>query len=395
MKRYFYILVILILTTELTFGQSIVIDSLEHQSFQRKYTIHQPQGFDNTSPTPVVLMLHGGGGTMQNAQPFTELNNTSNANGFLAVYPQGHTPVQNGFSWADGRGTAADNAGIDDIGFINKLLDVLESGYSADPERIYICGFSNGGFMTQRLACQSNERFAAMASLGSIMDTMLISNCNPNRPKPMLLLLGTADPFVPYNGGEMIGSGNVTPIVGMDTLVDFWKTNNGCTTANPPINLPDINTNDNSTVTVFEYTDCDCDNSIVKFYRINGGGHTWPGVPNPIYEIIAGPTNQDIHASDEIWDFFSQFELCNLVTGIHDLEEQERILIYPNPSSNILFIETKSNSTIHYQITNLKGQEVKKGEYKNGINVTELTSGIYILTVKQENKITNRKIIKE
>ena len=395
MKRYFYILVILILTTELTFGQSIVIDSLEHQGFQRKYTIHQPQGFDNTSPTPVVLMLHGGGGTMQNAQPFTELNNTSNANGFLAVYPQGHTPVQNGFSWADGRGTAADNAGIDDIGFINKLLDVLESGYSADPERIYICGFSNGGFMTQRLACQSNERFAAMASLGSIMDTILISNCNPNRPIPMLLLLGTADPFVPYNGGEMIGSGNVTPIVGMDTLVDFWKTNNGCTTANPPINLPDINTNDNSTVTVFDYTDCDCDNSKVKFYRINGGGHTWPGVPNPIYEIIAGPTNQDIHASEELWDFFSQFELCNLVTGIDDLEEQERILIYPNPSSNILFIDTRSSSTIHYKITNLKGQEIKKGDYKNGINVSELTSGIYILTVKQENKITNRKIIKE
>lgn len=395
MKIIFYITTILSITFGTSFGQTIVIDSLEHQGYQRKYTIHQPQGFTNTEPTPIVLMLHGGGGTMQSTQPFTELNDVSNDNGFIAVYPEGYVEVQNGFSWADGRGTAADQVGIDDVGFIDKLLDILENSYSADPQRIYICGFSNGGFMTQRMACQSNERFAAMASLGSIMDTILISNCNPNRPIPMLLLLGTADPFVPYNGGEMIGSGNVTPIVAMDTLVDLWKTNNGCTTANPPINLPDINTNDNSTVTVFDYTDCNCDNSMVKFYRINGGGHTWPGVPNPIYEIIAGPTNQDIHASEELWDFFSQYELCSLVTGIDDLEEQEGMVIYPNPSSNTLFIDTKSNSTTHYQITNLKGQEVTKGEYANGINIEELTSGVYILTVKQDNKIINRKFIKE
>lgn len=395
MKIFFYISTILILIVGTTHGQTIVIDSLEHQGFQRKYTIHQPLGYTNTTLTPIVLMLHGGGGTMQSAQPFTELNNVSNDNGFLAVYPQGYTPVQNGFSWADGRGTAADNAGIDDVGFIDKLLDVLENDYSADTERIYICGFSNGGFMTQRLACQANERFAAMASLGSIMDTILISNCNPNRPIPMLLLLGTADPFVPYNGGQMIGSGNVTPIVAMDTLVNFWKTNNGCSTASPPVNLPDINTNDNSTVTVFDYTDCDCDNSMVKFYRINGGGHTWPGVPNPIYEIIAGPTNQDIHASEELWDFFSQYELCNLTTGVGDLETSNGINIYPNPTSNRIIIKTKSNGTIQYQINSIGGQFIKSGEYKNEIDLVELRSGIYILTIKQDNQVINRKIIKE
>lgn len=395
MKIYFFLTILSTIITVTVYGQTIIVDSLEHQGLKRKYTIHQPQGYTNTTPTPVVLMLHGGGGTMQNAQAFTQLNFVSKSNVFLAVYPQGYTPVQNGFSWADGRGTAADNAGIDDVGFIDKLLDVLENDYSSDTERIYICGFSNGGFMTQKLACQANERFAAMASLGSIMDTILFSNCNPNRPIPMFLLLGTADPFVPYNGGKMIGSGNVAPIMAMDKLVNFWKTNNGCSTASPPINLSDINTNDNSTVTIFDFKGCDCDNSMVKFYRINDGGHTWPGVPNPIYEILSGPTNQDIHASEELWSFFSQFELCNLETSVEDLDTSNGSNIYPNPTSNRIIIETKSNGMIHYQINNLNGQKIKSGHYGNEIDITELSNGFYILTMRQNDKIIKRKIIKQ
>lgn len=396
MKKITLLFIITTLFSGVSFGQTNFIDSIAHQTYQRKYTVHTPTGFTNASPTAAVLMLHGNGGTMLNSQNFTNLNSVSNANGFIAVYPEGLGAVSTGgFSWADGRGTSADNAGIDDLGFINKLLDTLLANYNIDANKIYICGFSNGGYMTQRFACEQNQRFAAMASLGSIMDITLFTSCNPQRPIPMMFVVGTADPFVPFNGGTAFGAGGlVNQIISADTLVNFWKSNNNCLQTNPPVNLPDINQADSSTVTVFSYSNCSC-NADVKFYRINGGGHTWPGVPNPIYELIAGPTNNDMQASVELWNFFSQYELCNLATGLEDLETSNGIHIYPNPTSSRIIIETKSNGTIQYQITSIAGQIIKSGAYNKEIDIVALRSGIYILTIKKDNKVINRKIIKE
>ena len=311
MKKNIVLSVIITLIINLSFGQSNVIDSIVHQSFQRKFTIHKPTGFTNTVPVPLVLFLHGGTGNMATAQGFTNLNAVSNANGFLAVYPQAYGVVPTGgYVWADGRGSFADIAGIDDIGFIDKLLDSIIANYNINTNKIYICGFSNGGFMTQRLACQLNQRFAAIASLGCSMDTTLFKDCNPTRPVPMLFMLGTADPRVPYNGGRLIGTISNTPAVGIDTLVNFWKINNKCLTTTEPINLPDVVATDKSTVTLFKFTNCSC-NSNISFYKINGGGHTWPGVSIPSYEITAGPTNLDIKASAELWSFFNLHTLCN------------------------------------------------------------------------------------
>ncbi len=285
------------------------VKTLQHQGKERQFMVHLPDSYEDEISVPVVLVLHGGGGTMQDMQNFTQMDNYSDENGFIAVYPQGIASQLNGFSWADGRNTIADQEGIDDVGFIDRLLDYLLSEYKVDQERVYVCGFSNGGFMTQRLACDLNDRFAAMGSLGSIMDVDLVNTCNPGRAIPMLLLTGTEDPFVPIEGGEMIGSGNVKDIISMDELVAFWVGQNSC---NPTVNmqeLPDIVSVDQSTVTLFRYSSCDCA-ADVWYYRINGGGHTWPGVSLPLYEIIAGPTNRDIHASEELWKFFEDKRLC-------------------------------------------------------------------------------------
>lgn len=395
MKNNLLISIIAISISINCFGQANIIDSIVHQNYQRKFTIHTPTGFTNSTPVPVVFMLHGGGGTMTNAQGFTNLNSVSNTNGFLAVYPQGYGIIPSGgFSWADGRGTSADIAGVDDLGFIDKLLDTLIANYSIDTNKIYICGFSNGGFMTQRFACQQNQRFAAMASLGSIMDTTLFASCNPSRPIPMLFMLGTADPFVPYNGGPMIGSGPVLPIVGIDTLIHFWKINNNCITSNTPINVPNIDLTDSSTVTVFNYTNCSC-NSDISFYRINGGGHTWPGVEIPSYEIIAGQTNEDIQASVELWNFFNSHNLCNTTVGIDEQIIKPTIKIYPNPARTELYLNISQTEKIEISISNLLGQFLIKTHNQNHIDISNLTDGIYIVTITQGQNKQTLKFIKE
>ncbi len=362
-----------------------MVDSLPHQSYQRKYTLHKPTGFTNNTQVPLVLMLHGGGGDMTSAQGFTRFNAVSNANGFLVAYPQGYGIIPSGgFSWADGRGTSADLAGIDDLGFINKLLDTLIANYAIDTNKIYLCGFSNGGFMTQRFACQMNRRFAAMASLGSIMDTSLFSSCNPQRPVPMMFVLGTRDPFVPFNGGPMIGSGLVTPVVSADSLVQFWKTNNNCQSSSPPLNVPDIDLADSSTVTVFNHSNCSC-NSDVKFYKINGGGHTWPGVEIPSYELIAGQTNEDIQASDELWNFFKVHSLCYTSVGVNEKSLGNSIVVYPNPVNTTLFKKTENNNVLQYQITNALGRVMQQANlYDNSIDVSGLPKGIYFIQLKDD-----------
>jgi hypothetical protein len=210
----------------------------------------------------------------------------------------------------------------------------------------------------------------------------------------MLLILGTADPFVPYNGGPMIGSGPVPPIVGIDTLVNFWKINNNCITSNTPINVPNIDLTDSSTVTVFNYTNCSC-NSDISFYRINGGGHTWPGVEIPSYEIIAGETNEDIQASVELWNFFNAHNLCNTTVGIDEQITKPTIKIYPNPARTELYLNISQAEKIEISISNLLGQFLIKTHNQNHIDISNLTDGIYIVTITQGQNKQTLKFIKE
>jgi len=284
-----------------------VSGTIDYQSKMRKYILHIPLTYDGTKEVPLVVFLHGGGGNYQSAQGFTNFNQISKNNGFLMLYPQAFSSASpDSYIWADGRNTIADQAGIDDVGFVDKLVSSIRSEYKVNAKKIYLCGFSNGSFLTQRIAFERNTQFAAMGTLGGTMNLSLFNTGNPNRPIPMMYVFGTADPFVPFDGGVISGS-NTLPVVGIEQAVNYWVTKNQCQTTLQAVNLPDINITDNSTVTVFEYINGTC-NSRVKFYKINGGGHTFPGVKVPNQTL--GETNLDILASQELWDFFKQFELC-------------------------------------------------------------------------------------
>lgn len=287
----------------------IVNGTINYQDSERVFSLHIPASFDGTEAAPLVIFLHGGGGNAQSAQNFTGFNDVSEQEGFLMLYPQaGFETATNSFVWADGRGLAPDKLGIDDVGFVNALVDSLVLEYNINQSKIYICGFSNGSFLTQRIAFEANSKFAAIGTLGGTMQQSFYDSGNPSRAIPMVYVFGTDDPLVPYNGGYVSDNPNFEYVVGVEDAVEFWRINNNAQTTVQLVNLPDINTNDNSTVTVFEYTDGDCNGSKVKFYKINGGGHTWPGVVVP--NATLGETNLDINASQELWDFFQQFELC-------------------------------------------------------------------------------------
>lgn len=374
------------------FGQTNITDSIVHQTYQRKFMVHLPPNFSTTSQRPLVLNLHGGSGNMVNAQGFSMLNPVSDQNNFIVAWPQGYGIAPPGFSWADGRNTSADQAGVDDIGFIDKLIDTLITRYNVDTNRIYICGFSNGGFMVQRLACQFPERFAAMASLGSSIDTVLYQNCNPSKPIPMALFNGTADPSMPYGGGPMQNP-QVTPVVPVDTAVQFWVAHNNCQTASPVFNFPDTFTTDNSTAELYNFTNCDC-NADVRFYKLINGGHTWPGVYVASQASVLGNTNRDINASVELWSFFNAHTLCNSSVAIDAQESQFQMKIYPNPASTFLYLQPLNTDDYILNIKNGLGQLILTATNQNPIDISRLKNGIYLISLHQGQHSTTTKFIK-
>lgn len=374
------------------FGQTNVTDSIVHQAYQRKFMVHLPTGFNVSTQRALVVNLHGGSGNMVSAQGFSMMNPVSDQNNFVVAYPQGYGIAAPGFSWADGRNTSADQAGIDDVGFINKLIDTLIQNYNIDTNRIYICGFSNGGFMVQRLACQLTNRFAAMASLGSSMDTILYQNCNPSKPVPMAFFNGTADPAMPYNGGPMQNP-EVTPVVPVDTTVQFWVSHNNCQTASPVFNFTDVFPTDNSTAERYNYTNCDC-NADVKFYKLINGGHTWPGVYVASQAAVLGNTNRDINASVELWNFFNAHTLCQTAVDVDEILSKATLKIYPNPATTVLNIGISPANFSKISIINLLGQTVYTTSNSTQIDISGFNAGLYIVTVESGQKAITQKFIK-
>jgi len=372
-------------------AQSNRNDSLLHDARARFYSTHLPPGFDGSRSRPLLIVLHGGSGNAQSVQGFTRMNTISNANGFVTVYPQGFAEAAPGYSWADGRGTSADEQGVDDVGFIDALIDTLQAAYAIHPDSVYVCGFSNGGFMTQRLACEIPERFAAIGGLGCSLDTALINSCQPGQPVPMMYVSGTADPFVPYAGGEM--DNNVTPIVPVDTAVQFWANNNNCQMAQAPSPVPDRVADDNSTVELLRFTDCDCE-ADVYLYRIINGGHTWPGVEIAAQEPILGETNEDISASAELWTFFSQFDRCDRISSTSETDAAP-LRLYPNPGKYTLQIEA-SVPMLSVYLFDTQGRLVLSSPVKHQKELrlqTELPPGLYWVRIHTLDGIQYRRWI--
>lgn len=368
---------ILLLNIFYLLSQENIIDSLEHQDLKRYFTVHLPPKYESSEQNPLVIFLHGGNGNMLSAQGSTRFNQVSNKNSFVIVYPQGYVETEeDSYIWADGRNTRADQEGINDVGFINKLVDSLIIDFRINPKRIYICGFSNGSFLTQRIAFQGNSKFAAMGTLGGTMQEEFRTNRNPGKAIPMIYIFGEADPFVPYNGGPVAGTAT-KPVSGILESVEFWRNNNNCRDELEPIDVENKVKNDNSTVRIYEYGDCDCDAN-VKYYEVLGAGHTWPGVELEDYEEIAGETNEDINASEELWKFFNKYELC-LTNSI--VKNEFQFDLYPNPAREILLISgVRKGEGVEIKDTNGRVIAQLTANSENlSFFISNLDSGLYFV----------------
>jgi polyhydroxybutyrate depolymerase len=266
--------------------QSIIVDGME-----RKYRVHVPIDYDDSQTYPLLIALHMYSGTARTMQWTSLLNPAADENHFIVVYPEGYK-----FSWAEGSNEfAADQENIDDVAFISTLIDQLNSDYSITPGRIYAVGFSSGGLMVQRLGCELSGKIQGIATVGATLSNNMLEKCQPENPISVLMIHGTADQGVPYQGNGLYASVHET--------IHLWNNHNHCQAIAEETTLSD-QFDDDTTVTRTSYTGCI--DSQVALFTIEGGGHTWPGGSDAAQLWgLNGKISKEISASQIILTFFS------------------------------------------------------------------------------------------
>lgn len=267
---------------------------LESGGLTRRYLLYVPDSYNPDMPTPLVISIHGFAEWPAHQMEISGWNTLADQHGFIVVYPQGTSfPLR----WTT-HAVDSSAAGLpDDTGFIADLIDRLSAEYNIDPQRIYANGLSNGGGMSNRLACELADRIAA---IGGVSGAYLYppEACQPARPVPVIAFHGTADEIVPYNGGPSRMFDIPFPLV--SEWAAAWAERNGCAGEVESLAV-------SPTVDRVHYTGCN-QNAEVVFYTIAGGGHAWPG-GEPIPEWIVGYTTMEINATRLMWEFFSQHPL--------------------------------------------------------------------------------------
>lgn len=272
---------------------------LTHQGRARRYLVHEPAGADPGAPLPLVLAFHGGLGCAEVQRRQSGLDAVADRAGFRVVYPDGTGP-RGRLTWNAGRCCGyAVREGVDDVGFVDRLLDALAKQVAVEPRRVYACGMSNGAMLCYRLACELSERIAA---IGAVAGSMSVDGPAPARAVPVIHFHGLEDENVRFAGG--VGRNQLQPLPHRPVLetIAWWVDRNRC----------------RSEPEVVEESDCIVERyeparpgngAPVVLYKLPGGGHTWPGGLDVTRHLATGRLVNSVPASALVWEFFRRFEL--------------------------------------------------------------------------------------
>lgn len=258
--------------------------------------VHVPDGV--AANAPLLLVFHGGGPGGANKGrrmgEFTGFDAVADARGFVVVYPNSVDG-----NWDDRRVPSEVGGDPTDLAFVGVLVEQIATEHGVDRARVYATGASNGGFFVQRVACEPGARVAGIAPVIAGLPPALRSACAGN-PVPVLAIVGTADPLVPFLGGTVAKDRGET--LSSDDALAVWATRNGCGTGPSSVPLADADPEDGTTSERQTWPGCAAPTERIV---VTGGGHTWPGGVQYLPERWIGPTARDFAASTVIADFFA------------------------------------------------------------------------------------------
>lgn len=264
----------------------------------RAYSVHVPAGWNGTSALPVLLVFHGV--PRGDMRALTGFDAIADELGFAVVYPQSE-----GQDWSVGctACTNAARAGIDDVRFIEDLLDDLAGLMPVDTRRVWAAGFSQGAFMTHLLACEIPDRIAAFASVAATMIEQVVIGCEPVRKVPWLFVHGSDDPVLPAEGEQ----GAFARTISIQTTTSIWADFDVCAEVPAVSDLPDEGDGERTLVRLHDWSACEAGVDVL-WYEVLGGGHVWPGSPVD-FPAEFGNESPDLVTSRAIADFVADFAL--------------------------------------------------------------------------------------
>lgn len=381
-----FLIIILALNLSNSVAQTIINGGFMHNGIDRTYRLYIPEIYNPSTPVPLIFNLHGYGSNNIEQEQYGDFRPIADTANFIIAHPNGTQDAGGNRFWNTFGGST-----IDDVGFLSALIDTISSNFNIDHNRIYSTGMSNGGFMSYDLACFLNNRITAVASVTGTMVWPRFNTCEATHPTPVMQIHGTADATVPYNGNILFAH--------IDSLVNYWVDFNGCNPTPGIIQIPDIDTLDGCTAEQHIFSSGNAGSS-VELFKVIGGGHSWPGAP-----ININITNMDFSASKEIWRFFRQYSLDQLITGANNPKpEASQISVFPNPTSEKLYIDFPDLSyteTYTLRVYNSFGQNVYYSHlpvrsYNTEIDVSNWPAGIYFVHISNgsEKHFNARLIVK-
>ncbi|MBO7491695.1 MAG: T9SS type A sorting domain-containing protein [Bacteroidales bacterium] len=324
------------------------------QNVNRNYLIRMPDHHDGTPP--VVFFLHGLGDNITRLDNEFHFAQIANEYGWAMVAPEARN-LGIGNMW----NAALMNSDVDDSGFLMALLDSLTAQYGLDPDSVFFTGFSMGGFMTHRMAIEHGDRIMACAPVSGLITTVMAAQ-TPVTPVRMLHIHGTNDNVVGYNGYSSTFGSNLG--LGVDAILQYWQTANGCT-GEPAIDtLPDVH-NDGLRFVHYTYQG----GVDLQHVKVIGGTHTW----------YLSPNQYDVGYMSLIHDFFVG------TAGGTGMESRqiENVQVWPNPSDGLVHVGVKAPTTL--EVVDMQGRVVERFHLDATtaqLDLRHLPQGIYVLTIK-------------
>lgn len=266
---------------------------------ERSYLLHVPGNL--SAPAPLVIALHGRFDSGAGMEALTGFDALADRAGFIVAYPDGIDG-----EWNFVRNVPGYDTTQDDTAFLVALIDHVAEAHPVDRTRVYLAGFSNGGFMVQRAACENPAPFAAFAAVAAAGFGGMSEVCPETGavPAPMLLMNGTEDTNIPWDGTPITRSGKTVYVTyPVSQTLGYWATFNGCPADAETSEVPSAEAAPETVVRILTLK-CPAGTDVL-LYGIIGGGHNWPGQAESIPEQT-GAINRDIDASAEIWKFFAQ-----------------------------------------------------------------------------------------
>lgn len=250
-----------------------------HRINNRECTVYLPSRYSKNIKTAMIIYFHGATGYGWNDAQSRGWREVAERENIIIAYPQA---LGEPTGWG-----VESRYPTDDLPYATQLISDLLNTYAVDPKRVYACGMSSGGFMTNYVGLFLTDKLAAIAPVAGLPTTYNFNHRTIKTPLPILHIHSTKDEIVKYASTD-------GTCLTVEQSIAFWVKNNQC--AETPIitQLPDINKTDNSTTTLYEYPN-PSNGAKVLLYKINGGGHWWPGEKY-------GET--DFVAEDVIWAFF-------------------------------------------------------------------------------------------